>query len=125
MSEEEQGMNTARADLKASVHDFWNQASCGEVYAGESADPRAQYVAQARSRYALEPYIVEFADFPSVRGLDVLEIGVGMGADHQRFAEAGPRSLTGIDLTERAIEHTRSRFGTFGLTSDLQVADIF
>jgi SAM-dependent methyltransferase len=52
----------------------------------------------------------------------VLEIGVGLGADHQRFAEAGA-DLFGIDLTERAIEHTSRRMAEFGLSSDLRVGD--
>ena len=52
----------------------------------------------------------------------MLEIGVGLGADHQLFAEAGSR-LTGIDLTERAIDHVRRRFEAFGLQSDLRVAN--
>ena len=52
----------------------------------------------------------------------VLEIGVGLGADHQQFAEAGAE-LYGIDLTERAIEHTRQRMMAFGLVSNLAVGD--
>ena len=47
---------------------------------------------------------------------------MGLGADHQRFAQAGAR-LTGIDLTERAVEHTRHRLNLFDLKSNLQVAD--
>ena len=31
--------------------------------------------------------------------------------------------MTGIDLTERAVEHVRRRFEVFGLQSDLRVAD--
>lgn len=80
------------------------------------------YASQAEARYALEPYIPAFADFESVRGLSVLEVGVGLGADHQRFAEAGA-DLHGIDLTPRAIEHTRRRLDARGLHSDLRVAD--
>ena len=49
-------------------------------------------------------------------------MGVGLGADHQRFAAAGAR-LTGVDLTERAIEHTRQRLAASGLRSQLQTAD--
>jgi len=52
----------------------------------------------------------------------VLEIGVGLGADHQRFAEAGAE-LWGIDLTERAVEHTRRRLAAFGLSSTIAVGD--
>ena len=106
---------------KQSVHDFWNTASCGEpLYL--HGDDRAAYEAQAAKRYQLEPYIGGFAGFDSTRGARVLEIGVGLGADHQRFAEAGAL-LTGIDLTERAIEHTKHRFALFGLASELRTAD--
>ena len=73
-------------------------------------------------RYQLEPYIAQFADFERAGGKRVLEVGVGLGADHQRFAEAGA-ALCGIDLTERAIEYTRDRFSVFNLDSNLQVAD--
>lgn len=75
-----------------------------------------------RKRYELEPFIESFARFDEARDLDVLEIGVGLGADHQRFAQAGAR-LAGIDLTERAVEHSRKRLRLFGLESDLRVAD--
>jgi ubiquinone/menaquinone biosynthesis C-methylase UbiE len=54
--------------------------------------------------------------------LRVLEIGVGLGADHQSFAEAGAE-MTGVDLTPRAIEHTRRRLELFGLKSQLACGD--
>lgn len=46
----------------------------------------------------------------------------GLGADHQRFAEAGA-VLTGVDLTPHAIEMTRQRFKKLGLKSNLKVGD--
>lgn len=106
---------------KRNVHEFWDKASCGEqLYL--SGSEKASYIEQGRIRYELEPYIVEFAKFDATRDLDVLEIGVGLGADHQRFAEAGAR-LHGIDLTQRAIDNTRRRFELFDLRSDLQIGD--
>jgi ubiquinone/menaquinone biosynthesis C-methylase UbiE len=107
--------------LKNQVQEFWNKASCGEELYLAQGDKNG-YSAEARKRYELEPYILEFARFNQVRGLKVLEIGVGLGADHQMFAEAGAK-LWGIDLTERAIEHTRRRLGIFGLSSNLAVGD--
>ena len=108
--------------LKDEVREFWDRASCGEVYAhGDSV--REQYAAHARARYALEPYIPPFARFADGRGRDVLEVGVGMGADHAEWARSGPRSLTGVDLTPRAVEHTRTRLALLGLRSRLEVAD--
>jgi len=73
-------------------------------------------------RYHLEPYIPDFAEFEEARGLYVLEIGVGLGADHQKFSEADA-ALWGVDLTERAMAHTRRRLAAFGLHSHLAVGD--
>lgn len=106
---------------KQVVHDFWEQASCGETLLLPSTD-KDGYAAQAQARYTLEPYILDFARFKEASGLRVLEIGVGLGADHQQFAEAGA-DLWGIDLTERAVEHTRQRLKAFGLTSHLGAGD--
>ncbi len=103
------------------VHDFWNEASCGEAALLRGADAEA-YAAQRAERHRLEPYIPAFASFEQCRGLTVLEIGVGLGADHECFA-AAQATLYGIDLTRRAIEHTRARLAQAGLTSNLRVAD--
>src|SRR5689334_18162916 len=90
-------------DAKKAEREFWQEASCGENYArGETLE--ARFAAHSTARYALEPYIKEFAKFPEGRGRDVLEIGVGMGADHVEWAKAGPRSLSGVDFTHRAID---------------------
>jgi len=106
---------------KQDVHDFWERAACGEdlYLQGITKD---SYLEQARRRYELEPCIEPFADFGAWVGKRVLEIGVGLGADHQRFATAGAR-LSGIDLTERAIALTRHRLELFGFESALAIGD--
>lgn len=106
---------------KQCVHDFWDRAACGEELYLSSIN-REGYAAQATQRYMLEHYIPGFAGFAASAGKKVLEIGVGLGADHQRFAEAGA-DLTGIDLTARAVAHTRTRLQVFGLESQLAVGD--
>lgn len=108
--------------LKSSVRDFWDAKSCGEVYASGESE-RQFYESHAQQRYQLEPYIRDFARFQNALGKDVLEIGVGMGADHAQWAKAQPRSLTGVDLTPRAVTHTRRRLELLGLRSDVKVAD--
>jgi SAM-dependent methyltransferase len=106
---------------KIAVRDFWDRAACGEeLYLLDAG--RQGYLEQARRRYELEPYIEEFAAFETVKGQSVLEIGVGLGADHQRFAEAGA-NLSGVDLTERAVMHAQRRMGLFGLESVLKLGD--
>jgi ubiquinone/menaquinone biosynthesis C-methylase UbiE len=102
------------------VHDFWQAESCGERHAqGNSEIQRFQ--SQEELRYQLEPFILDFARFEDFCSLDVLEIGVGFGADHSRIARSRPNSLVGVDLTERAIESTKARFEVLGLKSDLKV----
>lgn len=100
--------NKSKADVAA----FWEREACGERYGA----------AQERIRYALEPEIVRAADFDSSVGKEVLEVGVGMGADAVRWARAGAR-VTGVDLTERAVALTRERLAAEGLLGDIEVAD--
>lgn len=106
---------------KTDVEEFWNRASCGEtLYLAGTND--ADYENHSAQRYALEPYILDFARFAEAEGKKVLEIGIGLGADHQMFAASGCE-LHGIDLTDRAIRHTRQRLAAFGLKSELKVGD--
>lgn len=109
-------------DLKFRVREFWDGKSCGEVYA-EGESEKDYYASQSLARYSLEPYIRDFARFDEGAGKDVLEIGVGMGADHLEWAKSGPRTLTGIDLTPRAVEHTRRQLALFGFVPWVQVGD--
>lgn len=108
-------------DSKEEVKLFWNSASCGEdLYLHD--DNLAGYQEQLRVRYELEPYISQFAQFDGSEGKRILEIGVGLGADHQKFAESGA-VLSGIDLTNRAVAHTQKRFSILELKSDLSLGD--
>ena len=105
---------------KQQVRDFWNQASSGKTLFLTYVD-KAGYMRQAEARYAHEgKMIFNLAGFDRSKGLMVLEVGVGLGADHQQFAEAGAE-LFGIELTERAIDHTQRRFATFNLKSNLGI----
>jgi ubiquinone/menaquinone biosynthesis C-methylase UbiE len=108
--------------LKTDVQDFWNQQSCGEIYAVGQSDTEF-YESESKNRYQLEHYILGFAKFNEGKGKDVVEIGVGMGADHVEWAKSCPKSLTGIDLTPRAIEHTKKRLALYGLESNIRVGD--
>jgi ubiquinone/menaquinone biosynthesis C-methylase UbiE len=110
------------SNLKAVVRQFWNAASCGEVYAA-GAEGRQRFSKHADARYRLEPYIRGFARFEEGSGRDVLEIGIGMGADHLEWARNGPRRLAGIDLTPGAVAWTTERLAAYGLMSELEEAD--
>jgi SAM-dependent methyltransferase len=114
-------METDAVEEKAAVRSFWDKASCGESLYLQGQD-KPDYERQAATRYRLEPYIPAFAGFDRCGGQDVLEIGVGLGADHQRLVEGGAH-VFGLDLTPRAIAQVRTRFRAFGLEPALQVGD--
>lgn len=109
-------------NLKEAVREFWDRSSCGEELYLDTPD-KDGYLAHSKARYRLEgSMIFPFAGFRESNGQSVLEIGVGLGADHQQFAQSGA-ILTGLDLTQRAVDHTRRRLQAFGLHSALSTGD--
>lgn len=105
-------------ELKNSVRDFWNSEPCGTRYLNEHDD----FAAQARQRYEMEPHIFDFAGFAGARGLRVLEIGVGMGADYLEWLKAGARA-SGVDLSAISIARARRRCEIAGYETDLRISD--
>ncbi|MDE2376694.1 class I SAM-dependent methyltransferase [Bradyrhizobium sp.] len=105
------------------VRDFWNEAACGEAAYAVGDEASERFASQRVTRYELEPFIKPFARFEEGRHQAVLEIGVGMGADHEQWARSQPGRLCGVDLTQRAIDLTRERLALSGLHSELEVAD--
>ncbi len=104
--------------LKNDVVEFWNSEPCGTRYLGE----KSGFDDHARVRYQLEPHIPAFALFSSARGLRVLEIGVGMGADYEQWLKAGAIA-TGVDFSAASLDQARRRCELAGLTPDLHLAD--
>jgi ubiquinone/menaquinone biosynthesis C-methylase UbiE len=109
------------SQLKDEVQDFWNAEPCGSRYL-QGAEDFAAFEAHARSRHALEPHIPQFAKFSSARGLRVLEIGVGMGADYLEWLKAGANA-SGVDLSPISIARAKRRCVVAGYEPDLRVAD--
>jgi SAM-dependent methyltransferase len=103
---------------KTAVADFWNGEPCGTRYLGE----KSEFEAHSRARYQLEPHIFNFAGFESARGLPVLEIGVGIGADYVQWLKAGAIA-TGVDLSPVSLERAQRRCKLAGVVPDLRLAD--
>ena len=104
---------------KADVRQFWEATPCGTGDTRDLAE-QEQHRELERMRDAREPFIPEYARFAETAGQRVLEVGVGAGTDHLRFARAGAL-LSGVDLTEAAIALTSRRLALEGLRSDLRV----
>lgn len=107
---------------KAEIREFWEQGPCGAKHA-TAPEGTAEFFSQVeRTRYELEPFIHEFADFDGSRDKRLLEIGIGLGTDFIQAVRAGARA-TGVDLTEHSIELVRRRLELEGLQADLERAD--
>jgi len=109
-------------ELKERVRDHWDGEPCGVIHTDAPEGSSRFYDEIERRRDELEPFLPELADFAGARGLSVLEIGVGIGTDFIRFARAGAR-VTGVDLTEHAVELVRRRLELEGLDGEVVQAD--
>ena len=101
------------------IKDFWEESSCGEELYLKGFN-KNDYINHSKFRYNLEPEILDFINSTNFNNKKTLEIGVGLGSDHEKLAKAGA-ILTGIDLTKRAISHTKRRFNLMKLNSKLKV----
>ena len=71
-------------------------------------------------RYEKLNYLPHLVNFSAYQGKSVLEVGCGTGIDLMRFAGAGAR-VTGIDLSQTAIDLACKNFDQSGQNADLRV----
>jgi ubiquinone/menaquinone biosynthesis C-methylase UbiE len=110
-------------EVKQRTRGQWSHNPAGDLGAGdEPLGTRESFARVEAYRYREQPWMRDTFHFERYRGLDVLEIGVGLGTDHVQFARAGAR-MTGIDLTSRCTELTGQRFDLEGLHSNLLTMD--
>jgi SAM-dependent methyltransferase len=109
-------------DQKQRVRDFWEADPCGSEHTEAPEGSKEFFAEVERTRYELEPYIADYADFAGAAGQRVLEIGVGLGTDFVQFVRAGAQA-TGVDLTEHAVELVRKRLALEGLEAEVRRAD--
>lgn len=110
--------------LKDKVRDFWDEQSCDTQVATAPRFSREYFEEIEAFRYSDQPFIHSFAQFTRYHGKRVLEVGFGAGTDFIQWLRAGAR-VSGIDLTNEAIENVRHRIQAYGLPSpeNLQVSD--
>lgn len=107
--------------LKARIREYWSEEPCATR--GVAPDDRAAFFDQIEAeRYEWEPHIPGFARWERGRGKKVLEVGVGAGTDLVNWARHGAL-LSGVDLTQPAIDLSRERLALEGMQADLRVCD--
>ena len=116
----------ATPDLTERVRDFWTRNVNAERLMGKNVSSHARgereyFEELERQRYRSHRHLDSW--IRSMRpARSVLEIGCGVGMDSYRMARHGLR-VTGIDLTEVAIQTVRSRFASEGLQGSFEVGD--
>lgn len=91
----------------------WEQHPVGDDFVRET-DWRAHFLAYDQFKYTHEPHILEELANLDVKGKQVLEIGLGQGAESQKLIEAGA-VYTGIDFTRESVDRVRRRCAIFRL----------
>jgi len=101
------------------VREFWNTEACGTHFVPSYSDRKDFFAKFREYRYRTEWHIPLLVPFSEGRGRSVLEIGIGNGADGAMWAMNGA-AYTGVDLTDAALEATRSHFEVLGLPGTFQ-----
>ena len=95
------------------VQSFWQDHACGDAQVGGlrerfGGDYEKFFTDYDKFRYQNERHLPACIDALNVSGKQVLEIGLGEGADAERLIRRGGR-WSGVDLTTESIERVRTR----------------
>lgn len=97
------------------VEEFWDNNLCGKQFV-EAKFPSKEFFELYRNfRYKKTHHLDAYVDWVSAKGKDVLEIGLGIGADGTRWATHA-KSYTGVDLTAEAVRATQTHLSHLNLT---------
>ena len=101
------------------VQDFWKTEACGTHFI-EDFESEVEFFEKYREyRYKTEWHIPLVVPFEDGKDKKVLEIGCGNGVDGVMWAKAGA-NYTGVDLTDTAVEATKTHFEILGLKGQFQ-----
>lgn len=93
---------------------FWSTHPNGSRVEGVAkfGDPSTDFIGFMERydayRYQTEPHILRYMDALPLNGAEVLEIGLGQGADSEQLIRRGAH-WHGIDLTEKSVEQVKKR----------------
>jgi SAM-dependent methyltransferase len=112
----------ASAPTIADVREYWNQ-HIHDLDISTHAPGTPEFFADL-DQYHFEKlhHLPRLIDFAGCRGKRVLDVGCGAGTDLVRFAKQGA-IVTGVDISDSAIELARANVAQQGLAADLRVAD--
>jgi ubiquinone/menaquinone biosynthesis C-methylase UbiE len=96
----------------------WDLDPCGANTVLSDSESPTFYRAIRDHRYQVYgPWFDNMMRFDDTKNKDVLEIGVGLGSDHLRFAQNGNR-MTALDLSREHLRHARQHLAMEGLSTE-------
>ena len=108
--------------LDERVRSYWNER-IHDLEMTTAPAGSAEFFRQLDAyRFEKLDYLPRLVDFAGYAGRRVLEIGCGVGTDLARFARGGAR-VSGVDLSDTAVDLARKNLAHLGLEGDLRVAD--
>ena len=99
---------------KGNIKNFWNQHPVGENFIDYGVGGIDFFKRYDAFRYKTENHILTELDKIDFKNKDVLEIGIGQGADAMQIIKRGA-NYYGIDLTEKSVERALHRFKLYNL----------
>jgi 2-polyprenyl-3-methyl-5-hydroxy-6-metoxy-1,4-benzoquinol methylase len=99
------------------VENYWDKRPCNIKHSNAEVGTREYFNEVERRKYFVEPHIIDFANFDSWDGKQVLEVGCGIGTDAVNFARNGA-VYTGIELSNESLTLAKKRFELFGLSGN-------
>ncbi len=111
-----------------SIKKYWLEKPCQEWFFGPGIKCKninqidlKEFELNSYLRYLHEPEVLKFGNFESLKGLNVLEIGYGLGSDAVLIAKKA-RKYFGIDLSEVSYKVTSRRMELFNIKNyDLSI----
>ncbi|MGE3724342.1 MAG: class I SAM-dependent methyltransferase [Candidatus Sericytochromatia bacterium] len=112
-------MNTVNID---DVKEFWNKNPLCAANIPHPLGSRDFFIHFDKMREEIEPleYSYELHEYTQFKGKKVLDIGCGNGYVLSKYAQEGA-NVTGIDITETAIDLCKKRFDFMNLNGVFQV----
>ncbi|MCD6116189.1 class I SAM-dependent methyltransferase [bacterium] len=109
-------------NLKKEIASYWNSRIHDLEIAKHPVGSREFFEELAEYRFDKLNYLPKIVDFKGFKGKKILEIGCGVGIDLAEFA-AGGALVTGIDLSQTAIDLAGKYFSHLGLSGDFKIMD--
>jgi len=107
-------------DLIFKVSEYWNEHIHDLDIVTQPVGTQGFYNELDDYRFTKLQYLPKLVDFSAYEGKRLLEVGCGVGIDLVLFARGGA-AVTGIDLSQTAIDLANQNFIQNGLTADLRV----